>query len=235
MGARAHIAGTIETVQDSSYEQLQTRVAGLAYEMELQDGGRFSVDYDSISERLNEPFDIHPGVVVSAGEYDFGEVRVRYQSNRSAALSGEIELGNGSFWSGDRKQVSGGLRVRFNRHFAVSGSFERHSIDLPEGSFVTRLGTLRFDWSLTPRMFLNAFVQHNSDTDTWLSNVRFNLIHRPLSDIFVVWNETRGPGLALRDREIHPHVFFLTTVPKRSTHNESKQQLTESLATGRIT
>ena len=57
---------------------------------------------------------------------------------------------------------------------------------------------MNFDWSFTPRMFLNAFVQYNSDTDAWLSNVRFNFIHRPLSDIFVVWNETRGPGLTLR-------------------------------------
>jgi hypothetical protein len=43
-------------------------------------------------------------------------------------------------------------------------------------------------------MFLNAFIQYNGEADLWLSNVRFNLIHRPLSDIYVVWNETRLPG-----------------------------------------
>lgn len=47
-------------------------------------------------------------------------------------------------------------------------------------------------------MFLNAFVQCNGAADTWISNVRFNLIHRPLSDIYVVWNETRVPGLSSR-------------------------------------
>ena len=57
---------------------------------------------------------------------------------------------------------------------------------------------LRLNWSLTPRMFLNAFVQYNGETDTWISNVRFNLIHRPLSDIYIVWNETRLPGLTRR-------------------------------------
>jgi hypothetical protein len=41
---------------------------------------------------------------------------------------------------------------------------------------------------------LNVFVQYNGEANTWLSNVRFNLIHRPLSDIYVVWNETRLPG-----------------------------------------
>jgi len=123
---------------------------------------------------------------------------VRYQSNISAPLSGDIEYGTGSFWSGDRKSVNGGLRVRFSEHLAVSGSFERNSVDLPQGAFVTHLGSMNLDWSFTPRMFLNAFVQYNSDTDTWLSNVRFNLIHHPLSDIFVVWNETHGPDTTLR-------------------------------------
>jgi hypothetical protein len=47
-------------------------------------------------------------------------------------------------------------------------------------------------------MFLNSFVQYNGEADTWLSNVRYNLIHRPLSDIYIVWNETRGPQLTRR-------------------------------------
>jgi len=46
-------------------------------------------------------------------------------------------------------------------------------------------------------MFLNAFVQDNGEADTWLSNVRYDLIHR-LSDIYVVWNETRSPGITRR-------------------------------------
>ena len=67
----------------------------------------------------------------------------------------------------------------------------RNAVTLPEGSFTADLVGLRVDWSFTPRMFLNAFVQYNGETDTWLSNVRYNFIHRPLSDIYVVWNETR--------------------------------------------
>jgi hypothetical protein len=43
-------------------------------------------------------------------------------------------------------------------------------------------------------MFLNAFVQYNGQSDSWLTNIRYNVIHRPLSDIYVVWNETRLPG-----------------------------------------
>ena len=192
------IGGKIEAFQNSSYTELLSRIASLTYDMSFQDGARFSVNFDDYYELLEEPFDIFEGIIIPSGEYDFSEVRVGYQSNRSATLSGNIEFGSGSFWTGNRKAVAGGLRMRFNQHVAVSGSFERNSVDLPEGAFKTHLGALKLDWSFTPRMFLNAFVQYNSDTRAWLTNVRFNLIHRPLSDIFVVFNETRGREVTLR-------------------------------------
>jgi hypothetical protein len=196
---REHTLGVaVESYMDSDYQELQTRVATLTYDMGFQDGGTLLVTYDDSYELLTEPFEISDGIVIPIGDYDFGEARVRYSSNSSAAFSGNIELGSGSFWSGDRKLINGGARVRFSEHLAVSGSFERNSVDLPEGAFVTNLGSMNLDWSFTPRMFLNAFIQYNSDTDAWLSNVRFNLIHHPLSDLYVVWNETRTDNATFR-------------------------------------
>ena len=40
-------------------------------------------------------------------------------------------------------------------------------------------------------MFLNALLQYNTDARQWSSNVRFNIIHRPLSDFFLVYNDRR--------------------------------------------
>ena len=57
--------------------------------------------------------------------------------------------------------------------------------------------------SVSTRMFLNAFIQYNSVTNQVLSNIRYNFIHRPLSDLFIVYNETtptvdgRPPARAL--------------------------------------
>ena len=36
-----------------------------------------------------------------------------------------------------------------------------------------------------------APLQYNSDAKQWSSNIRFNFIHRPLSDIYVVYTEER--------------------------------------------
>ena len=37
-----------------------------------------------------------------------------------------------------------------------------------------------------------GFVQYNQQTEELITNVRFNLIHAPLSDLFVVYTERRS-------------------------------------------
>jgi len=56
-------------------------------------------------------------------------------------------------------------------------------------------------------MYLDALMQFNHDLKQMNTNVRFNLLHHPLSDLFVVYNEQRfttpsaltpGRGLILK-------------------------------------
>ena len=44
------------------------------------------------------------------------------------------------------------------------------------------------------RLFGSAYVQYNEATDELISNVRFNFIHAPLSDVFLVYRERRAVG-----------------------------------------
>jgi len=60
---------------------------------------------------------------------------------------------------------------------------------LPAGNFKTTLFGLRFVYSFSPRLFLKPFIQWNSDTREITSNVLFNFIHKPGSDLFFVYNE----------------------------------------------
>jgi hypothetical protein len=161
--------------------------------MLFADGGQFSVKANSTYERLDGAFRIGPSLVVTPGEYRYEDAGVSYSSNRSAMLSGSAGIPGGEFWNGHQNTIEGSLRLRLSAHVAASATLTRNDVDLPQGSFAANLVGMRLDWSFTPRMFLNAFVQYNGETDTWLSNIRYNFIHRPLSDIYVVWNATRMP------------------------------------------
>ena len=68
----------------------------------------------------------------------------------------------------------------------------RDEIDAGGTSFDTTLASLRVDGAFSTRMFLSAFVQYNSTTKQVSSNVRYDFIHHPLSNLYVVYNDTRG-------------------------------------------
>jgi hypothetical protein len=184
----------VEATGDDRYERSLTRIGTLAYTLQFRDGSQLNAEGNTTYERLDAPFTVGSGLIVEAGEYAFDGVRVNYSSNQSAVVSGSAGLEAGEYWTGSQRTANGSLRVRINEHVAASASLTRSTVDLPQGTFTANLARLRLDWSFTPRMFLNAFVQYNGEADAWLSNIRFNLIHRPLSDVYLVWNETRQPG-----------------------------------------
>ena len=179
-------------VADTGYHHLLTRYLRPSFLMQFADGGQFRTSLENNVERLTEPFALRRNIAIPPGDYHFGELVLFYESTRSKRLSVLLHGNYGTFWDGDRRRGRVGLRWRLNAHLSASAEYDRNHITLPEGAFSEPLVALRLDWSLTTRMFLNAFVQYNGRDDVWLSNIRFNLIHRPLSDIYVVWNSARG-------------------------------------------
>jgi hypothetical protein len=78
-----------------------------------------------------------------------------------------------------------------NEKFNAAVNLQLNDITLSTGSFLSRLVTTRLNYNFNTKMFFNALVQYNSDNSQWTSNLRFNIIHRPLSDFFLVYNERR--------------------------------------------
>ena len=78
-------------------------------------------------------------------------------------------------------------RERSNLGTSSPGSrrIRQNDVDLPSGDFTTDLVTTRLNYSFSPRMFLNARIQYNSTVKEISSNIRFNFIHKPLSDFFL--------------------------------------------------
>jgi hypothetical protein len=169
----------------------ETKYLLMQFRTEFQDGGIFGTHREENFERLLEPFEISDGIILPPGDYRFNESKVWYFSNRSKPLSGNVEYLWSDFYSGKRKELVLEGRVRPSYRLSTAVNYQRNDIDLPEGAFTTNLVGLRLDYSFNPKMFLNAFVQYNSEEDEWSSNIRFRLIHRPLSDIYVVYNDAR--------------------------------------------
>jgi hypothetical protein len=182
----------VHFANDSEDLRLLTRQLRPSFIVQFADGGQFRATLEHNLERIDEPFRLRPRIVLPPGEYRFGEGVLYYESSRGRSLSLLLHGNYGTFWNGDRRRARGGIRWRMNAHLAASAEYDLNRITVPQGHFSEGLAYLRVDWSLSTRMFLNAFVQYNGRDDVWLTNVRFNFIHRPLSDLYVVWNDARG-------------------------------------------
>jgi len=159
----------------------------------MNDGGFFETGVNRNREGNVTPFTLNSarGVKVQPGTYDFDESFALYRSNNSAGFSYEARYSNGGFYDGHRRGYSVAPTLRLNEHFNASVSLQIDDISLPVASYVSKLVATRVNYSLNTRVFLNALLQYNTDTRQWSSNVRFNVIHRPLSDVFFVYNERR--------------------------------------------
>jgi hypothetical protein len=73
----------------------------------------------------------------------------------------------------------------------------------------------RVGLAFNTRTFLDTLLQYNTDLKQFSANVRFDVIHRPLSDLFVVYNEQQltsppspvNPGRGLIVKYTHMLAF----------------------------
>ncbi len=170
------------------------------------DSSVLTFEYVAFYERLSAPTPI-AGVTVPAGEYDYGAFATSYQSNLGRKLGGRLSLTRGGFFDGDRTSLTGSVTLRPNAHLFAEATAQRNRLTLAGRTFDANLLGGRFRYAHNTRTFLSAFLQYNETTDEVQTNVRFNLIHAPLSDVFLVYSERRDrspePGrAALTERAV---------------------------------
>ena len=145
-------------------------------------------------QRLEQPFRIHRDVEpIPIGGYSWNEWQIRGSTDPSRAISTSLTLIAGGLWSGTQRTVNTSVTVRPSYRFRASAGLQRTMADLdqPDDSFTRSLITARGNYSFNTRMFIDGLAQYDPATKLVNTNVRFNLIHHPLSDLFIVYNEQR--------------------------------------------
>jgi hypothetical protein len=192
---RTYAMGTVgEVFETSGHDGLLSRRLRVYTDEDFADGGSVRADLDWSYELLTAPFRVSRDIFIPPGEYRFRQISPSFTSDRSRSVSVTFKYTDGEYYSGTIRGAEGGIRVRMNEKLAGTVDYARNTVDLAEGRFDTDLARFRVDYSFTTHMFLNAFVQYTSASRSWLTNVRYRLIYRPLSDFYVVYNDTRTAG-----------------------------------------
>ncbi|MBM3906842.1 MAG: carbohydrate binding family 9 domain-containing protein [Gemmatimonadetes bacterium] len=167
------------------------RVAN-AFDVNFNSGASVTV-FQRIGEtRLDESFDLADSVYVPVGAYDGGVTGFFASTNPARPLTLRANGESESTFGGRMGRMTLTVAGRAGKHLGVSVDAGRNWVRLPNGSFTADLIATRVGAAFTTRLFLNALVQYNSLDRRVASNIRFQYIFRPGSDLYLVYNEERG-------------------------------------------
>jgi len=210
----AHVSGSRFRIQETNpYLEadvltnragvVESRSLGAGLATEFLDGGSLDLRVHHRFEHLEEVFRIPAarGEVVLPGDYSFPEAEVAYASSRARPFSAHLSLGAGGYYDGSRRSVQTGAVWQPGFRWLVDLSAEHNQVRVPAidqdgvsagmARFSADVMALRLGYAHSRRLFGRAAVQYNGATNQLVTNVRLNLVHAPLSDLFLVFAERR--------------------------------------------
>ena len=172
---------------------METSFLHLHFPVEFEDSTSVDLSVDVRSEEVFRQFTVS-GLPIPAGRYDFNELTYSYNSNRSAPFSVGLRATTAGFFGGDIVTLRPSLDARYGETFNFRLSYSRNDIDLPAGSVVTNLTSVRAAYNFSPRLFAQTLLQHNDSANLWSVNFRFGWLQDANTGLFFVYNETDGLG-----------------------------------------
>ena len=161
------------------------------FQGEFEDSSSAGIAYDVRSEEVFDTFSVS-GLAIPPGRYDWGEVSSSFYYDRSAPVSAGIRAEAGGFFGGSIVTLRPQVRARIGEIFNLQLSYSRNDIELPSGSTITNLTSVRAGYNFSPRVFVQTLLQHNDSAELWSLNFRFGWLQDANTGLFLVYNETEG-------------------------------------------
>lgn len=170
-------------------------------ELESRQGDQLQLRRANNREVLTDPFEISPGVVIPVGDYSFADTSLELSTADQRKLWGVIDYTAGEFYDGDRFGLEAAVAWRPSGRFLMELGYEFNDIDLPYGSFVTRLARFRADVVFSPKLSWVTLLQYDNVSEILGLNLRLHWVPEPGQDGYVVINHNlEDPD---RDDEFH--------------------------------
>lgn len=155
---------------------------------QTESGEQLKLEWVPQFERLDEPFEIQPGIVIPAGDHRYTAWIAELETASHRRWVAQLEARWGSFYDGDLTRVEAEVVLKPSPHLLVSAEGEWSRGELPAGRFTAKVLAGRLEVSLSPNLAWSNLVQYDSDSRELGFQSRLRWRVRPGSDMFVVLN-----------------------------------------------
>ncbi|MDN3641821.1 DUF5916 domain-containing protein [Lutimonas halocynthiae] len=141
-------------------------------------------DFDPTGSDEGEP-------LPAFSEYTYSKFDFTYESDRRKAFSYTARTDLGQFFNGYRYSLTSDFRLRIQPYFTASFRSSVNYIDLPDPYPTETIWFVgpKFEFTFTKNLFWSTFIQFNSQDEDFSINSRLQWRFRPLSDLYVVYND----------------------------------------------
>lgn len=165
---------------------------------QFQNGGGFSWNWIFFGQHLESDFS-PLNSTIKTGAYHYQRHRILYRTDpsRKASLSAGLNLGD--YYNGKYNAVTGSFILAPIPHIYLSGAAEMgktFSLGETKDSRIVQLYSVETRLAVNPRIQLTGLFQKSSVSNTLGWNVRFQWEYKPLSYVYLVFNNNDYNGLA---------------------------------------
>lgn len=187
--SRFNFSGDYEYIENQR-GNLETTNLSVSAQAEFRQRDDISLNFSRQYENLPGPFQIRPGAIIPAGGYTFIEAGLNARTDDSRILYGSAGFSAGEFYNGYRSNLQGGIGFRQSQHLTIDAGFNYSMIDLPipNGNFDATTFSVNILSALSRKLFAKTLLQYDNFSKNLQANFRINWIHKPGSDLFLVYN-----------------------------------------------
>jgi hypothetical protein len=139
-------------------------------------------------EVLVQPFEISSGVVIPAGEYSFYDHGIEWRAANYRKFRGRFAYTDGDFYQGTRARWFGDIGWQPSPRLTAKVGFNYNDINLPQGSFKTRIISTSLDVVFSSTLSWVNLVQYDNVSETMGFNSRLHWIPEAGREIYFVIN-----------------------------------------------
>jgi len=146
---------------------------------------------DVFTQRLATPFHIYKNVFIPVGVYNFTRHQLTYGSPQNKRFTCNFFERFGGYYDGalNEFRVRANYRPTTKFSVAVSTTWDRFRLPLPNGDFSVVLASLQGNYSFNRFLTFTSLIQMDtSNTQAVSANLRLRYNYRPDSDLYVIYN-----------------------------------------------
>ena len=159
----------------------------------------FVINYDYVD--LKYGFDpLRNGNALTPGAYNFGILKVGYNSANNQKLRYRVNVQKGTYYGGDRTTAGAYLNYQMLPFANFELSYDVNKIDLNQlGKETFHLTRFTGEVFFSNRLNWTTYVQYNTQRDNFNVNTRLQWEYKPLSYIYLVLTDNFNQDITRKD------------------------------------